>query len=281
MKVQADYELDTSTESMRRRQVKTESDRITPVTFCIDRKIDAGHSANQALSSFLASMNAANNPTKGKRRYAVKSLGEMSVTYFGTLDFVAAIEQQGKRGLFQGFGRDEKRTRDAVTKVKGSFIEYLRDSRMVASVMAESSSLEPLLGDPFDDYDWRYDDGFSPEGNDEARSIKWEDGVAAVGRQGLTLDGNNYVYVALDLSSNPFLVEERSAIREHFKTEFGLRLQDRERWKNGKPIAHIMHSTIAKVPDSVFFDQPPVIGRLPGEIALLAPGIEAHANVNK
>ena len=282
MKVSADHEQDTLVERMRRRdRTKPESDRIVPVTFCIDRKINLQHTANQALTSFLARTDAMNNPAKVKKYYKVKSLDEMGVTYFGTLDFVAAIERQGKRGLFDNFGRDEKRTRDAVTRLKGSFLEYMRDSRIVASVMAESPSLEPLLADPYDSYDWEREREFCLLEPDMPEMSKWEETAVDVGRNVLTLQGDHYIYMALDLSANPFLTEERNGIRSHFKTEFGLTLLDRERWQDGKPIRHIMHSTFARVPEQVFFDQPPIITEPPLRMAFMEPRIDAHANVGK
>lgn len=282
MRVSQEYELDTLVEPMRRQQQKPISGRITPVTFCIQRRIDPKSPVNSELATFLDEIDVANNSKRGKKKYPSKAFDEIATTYFGTLDLLAAVERQGNRGVFRNFGHDEKQTRDIMTRLKGSFMDYLRDSRIVDSVMAESPFMEPLLESPFRDYD----DDWAPQPlayrSDEAVTpMKWDDTPVKIGDSVLALEGNNYMYIALDLSSNAFLAEERDGVRSHYKSVFGLNLLDRERWQDGKPLKHIMHATVLKVPDNIFFTQPPELGTPPSEVVFHSPEIEAHTSIGR
>jgi len=285
MRVPDVYELPLNLpviEPMRRRQQKPTSDRITPVTFCIQRKIDADNPANDELAAFLQDTDAANNAKRGKRKYPIKAIDGITTTYFGTLDLLAAVERQGGRGIFRNFGRDEKQTRDVMMKLKGSFMEYLRESRIIDSVMAESPLLEPLLENPFGMYGDGWTDVLPTYPFDEtSKPSRWDDTPVKIGDTILALEGNNYVYVALDLSPNEFLTEERDGIRNHYRSEFGLNLLDGERWQDGKPLRHVMHSTVLKLSDAVFFTQPPEFGVPPSGAVFCSPEIEAHTTIGK
>ena len=138
---------------------------------------------------------------------------DVSLTYFGSYVIQRAIRSSTDR-LYRNFGTDRKQTRDIATKLKGSFMDFLRESRAI-----QVSMQDPFmpLGIESENLEYRQGRGQPILPGDEA--YKWATAQVNIAPTPIMLPGKHAKYFALDVDQNEFLREEKEDIRDFFRTQ--------------------------------------------------------------
>ena len=256
-----------SSEKMTPRRANYQNDQTIITRLHIGRKIDLGQPGVAGIREVIDTVKSNNPKFVEYSKDSITKIDELGITYFGKFSFQNAIRRSHRKD-FALFGKDPKATRDTVTKLKGSFIDFLKDSRFIQAFVED-----PVCLDEFDLEVLSY--GNSEEARDYAK--KWSETSVKIEPTILALDGNGSQYFAFDLNQNDVLHEEKNSIQEFFQTEHGLMLEDPKHERDGRLIPHRLHSTFAKVSldDLVLYDFN--IPELPNDFAFPARRVEFEA----
>lgn len=259
-----------SKESMATATRISNSSETIETSLHIRRKINLNSDRVRAISTFLWGVENMNPAYVATNPKSVKQLSELDVTYFGGISLRQAIAKSSRRA-YERFGTDPKKTRDIVNSLKGAFGDYIRDARVI-----QTSFEDPVCLGSWDNQSLV--NSHLSEVQDNAK--KWNSTNATIDPTVLLLGANRNGYFAFDLDHNDFLHSEKDGIREFFKSEHGLVLEDVEHYQNGEKVPHKFHSTFAKVAleDIVLynFDVPEV----PTDFPMSGVGMEARAFIH-
>ena len=200
-------------------------------------------SMRPSLFGFLEELDGIYAERWSRRKSPVRR--DLSITYFGDYAIRCAI-QSSTDPIYRNFGTNIKTSRDIVTKLKGSFMDFLSESRAVQVAMQDPFVPLGLEGaNDMDEYSRATHGGILP--GDAA--YKWSTAEVGVAPTPILLPGNHRWYLALDIDQNDFLQEEREDIRDFFQTQHHLALQHRPHERNGEEVPDMLHGTVARFAD--------------------------------
>ncbi len=203
---------------------------------------------------------------KRSTRTKVYNARDLSVTYFGNLAISAAIEDSSLP-VYRNFGKDLRQTKYILKGLKQSFNHFMMD---VSATYIDSKLDEVDEDDP----------SLLVVNTDEI-APDWTQVRARVSNTITPLQAGRSIYWALDLDDNNVLIEEKEAIRDHFRTADGLRIRDAEHSMNGEYMQDIMHMTFAKLPLSSVRGRTPQFYDPPAYVDLAPPTMSANAWIEK